>query len=327
MGLSPLEIRETIYQCAPFIGFPKTLNAIAAMNETFAASGISLPLENAETVSEDTRLEEGLAVQTPVYGDEIAKRYAWLPSEFAESVPRWLTELGFSDFATRKGLSGKTRELLTVVILAAMGGAETQVRSHVIGALKVGNTEEEIVCALCHAMPYMGVPRLFNALNCSKDILDKEYKLPDEEEKMTEKDFERQNIFGKGEENTAYARFFIGKSYLNPLTSASFRSFFANVTFEPGCRNNWHIHHADSGGGQLLLCVAGSGWYQEWGKPAQSLEPGDVVEIPAGVKHWHGAKKDSWFSHIAVEIPGENTSNEWLEAVSDEDYLKLDEVK
>lgn len=140
---------------------------------------------------------------------------------------------------------------------------------------------------------------------------------------MEEKTFEEQNIFGKGAENTAYAKFFIGNSYLNPLTSAGVRLFFANVTFEPACRNNWHIHRAKSGGGQLLLCVAGSGWYQEWGRPAQSLNPGDVVEIPAGVKHWHGAKKDSWFSHIAIEVPGENTSNEWLEAVSDEEYNAL----
>lgn len=96
-----------------------------------------------------------------------------------------------------------------------------------------------------------------------------------------------------------------------------------NVTFEPSCRNNWHIHHADQGGGQLLLCVAGQGWYQEWDKPARMLHPGDVVNIPTGVKHWHGAAADSWFSHLALEVPGENCSNEWLEAVSDEEYHKL----
>ena len=112
----------------------------------------------------------------------------------------------------------------------------------------------------------------------------------------------------------------MGKSYLNPLTSAEHKPFFANVTFEPACRNNWHVHKADNGGGQILLCVAGSGWYQEWGKPARSLEAGDVVEIPANVKHWHGAKKDSWFSHIAVEVAGENVATEWIEPVSDEEY-------
>ncbi len=143
---------------------------------------------------------------------------------------------------------------------------------------------------------------------------------------MDYKEFEKSNVFGLGDENTAFSRFFIGKSYLNPLTDpAKSKLFFANVTFEPGCRNNWHIHHAEEGGGQILLCVAGSGWYQEEGKKAQSLTPGSVVVIPAGVKHWHGAKKDSWFSHIAVEVPGVNTRNEWLEAVADEQYDALSE--
>lgn len=173
VGLTPSEVRETVYQCAPFIGFPKTLNAIAAMNETFSARGIALPLDSAETVGEENRYERGLALQAPLYGDEIAKRYTWLPAEFAQSLPQWLTELCFGDFATRRGLDGKRRELLTVVLLAALGGAEMQLRAHVVGALKAGNTREEIVCALVHAMPYMGFPRLFNALNCCKEELEK----------------------------------------------------------------------------------------------------------------------------------------------------------
>lgn len=126
-----------------------------------------------------------------------------------------------------------------------------------------------------------------------------------------------------GEPNTDFAQFFIGRSYLKPLTNPKETVFIANVTFEPSCRNNWHIHHAQNGGGQLLLCVEGEGWYQGEGKTAQSLMAGDVVTIPAGVKHWHGAKKNSWFSHLAVECPGEATSNEWLEAVSDEQYNSL----
>lgn len=137
------------------------------------------------------------------------------------------------------------------------------------------------------------------------------------------KDFEDVNMFGTGEPNTAYAKFFVGDSFLNPLTDPKDALFAANVTFEPGCRNNWHIHHSDNGGGQLLLCTAGEGWYQEEGKPAVSLTAGNVVMIPANVKHWHGAKSDSWFSHIAVEVPGENCSNEWCEPVSDEDYNNL----
>ena len=136
--------------------------------------------------------------------------------------------------------------------------------------------------------------------------------------------FSHQNLFGLGSENTAFAPFFRGTSYLNPLTKPGESAvFLANVTFEPGCRNNWHIHHAKSGGGQILICTAGSGWYQEYGKEAVSLEPGTVIVIPPEVKHWHGAKVDSWFSHIAIECPGEETSNEWLEAVSEESYSRL----
>ena len=122
--------------------------------------------------------------------------------------------------------------------------------------------------------------------------------------------FEQENIFGKGAENTAYAQYFSGASFLNPLTDPKKTVFLANVTFEPGCRNNWHIHHAASGGGQLLICTAGEGWYQEEGQPAVSLHPGTVITIPANVKHWHGAKRDSWFSHIAVEVPGTDCKNE-----------------
>lgn len=129
--------------------------------------------------------------------------------------------------------------------------------------------------------------------------------------------------FGLGKPNDAFAKYFIGQSYLNPLTPPECAVSLANVTFEPGCRNNWHIHHAATGGGQLLICVDGEGWYQEEGKPAQALKPGDVVFIPANVKHWHGAKKDSWFSHLAEGVPGTETSTEWCEPVSDEEYSAL----
>ena len=139
-----------------------------------------------------------------------------------------------------------------------------------------------------------------------------------------EKQFAAANIFGKGRPNDAYARYFAGHSFLNPLTKAGECPIaMSNVTFEPGCRNNWHIHHAGRGGGQMLICTAGEGWYQEAGKAAQSLAPGAVVYIPAGVKHWHGAKKDSWFAHIAFDLPGEDASNEWLEPVTDEEYDRL----
>lgn len=135
--------------------------------------------------------------------------------------------------------------------------------------------------------------------------------------------FEKANMFGTGTPNTAYAQYFIGNSFLNPLTDPKGGLFAANVTFEPGCRNNWHIHHAKSGGGQILVCVAGRGYYQEEGKEAIEMKPGDCINIPAEVKHWHGAAPDSWFSHLAIEVPGEENSNEWCETVSDEEYGKL----
>lgn len=132
------------------------------------------------------------------------------------------------------------------------------------------------------------------------------------------KDIEKEPLFGKGEFNGAFAQYFKGDSYLKALNTKGVGVF--NVTFEPCCRNNWHVHHK---GGQILLCTDGEGWYQEWNKPAQKLKAGDVVYIAPEVKHWHGAGKDGWFTHIAIEIPAEGSSNEWLEEVSDEAYFNL----
>lgn len=129
------------------------------------------------------------------------------------------------------------------------------------------------------------------------------------------------SVFKTGNKNDAFAKFFVGQSYLNMLSLEQVA--IGNVTFEPACRNNWHIHHAKSGGGQILLVTAGRGYYQEWGKEARELKPGDVVNIPAGVKHWHGAAKDEWFQHLAIEVPAEDGKTEWCEAVSEEDYNKL----
>ena len=138
---------------------------------------------------------------------------------------------------------------------------------------------------------------------------------------MTKEEFQKMLMFPIGDPNDAYAKYFVGQSYLAPLSTVQVPIF--NVTFEPGCRNNWHIHRAKSGGGQILVCVGGRGWYQEWGKDAVELTPGKVINIPASVKHWHGAQADSWMSHLAIEVAGEETRNEWLEAVNDEEYSKL----
>lgn len=137
-------------------------------------------------------------------------------------------------------------------------------------------------------------------------------------------EFEKNNQFGIGKENIAYSKYFIGNSFLKPLTDYGSNLNVCNVTFEPGCRNFWHIHHAKKGGWQILICICGEGWFQEGGKEAVSICEGQVITIPPNVKHWHGVKKDSWFSHIAIEVPGEECFNEWLEPVSDEEYSKLE---
>ncbi len=169
-----------------------------------------------------------------------------------------------------------------------------------------------MVGIITHTAFYVGWPKGWAVFNLAKEV----YKDNEKEE--------HESFFGLGEENKAYEKYFTGKSYLNPLTDMTKTNLFiANVTFEPSCRNNWHIHHATKGGGQILICVDGEGWYQEEGKEAVSLKPGMVITIPAEVKHWHGAKKDSWFSHLAVEVPGEETSNEWCEKVTDEEYDQL----
>lgn len=209
-------------------------------------------------------------------------------------------------------LSLRDRSMITISALMSQG-LFPQLKSHLILGKKHGITKEEAVEIITQLAFYSGWPKAWSAFSLVKEI------------------YEDENIkeihgggFGIGEPNTAFAQYFKGNSYLNPLTKPGESSvFLANVTFEPGCINNWHIHHSSKNGGQILICIDGEGWYQEEGKEAQSLKTGDVVVIPANVKHWHGAKKDSWFSHIAVEVPGEETSNEWCEPVTDEEYDKL----
>lgn len=141
---------------------------------------------------------------------------------------------------------------------------------------------------------------------------------------MDKEAFDKANHFGIGDPNDAYAQYFDGNSYVNALTAMGIAPLLlVNVTFEPGTRNHWHAHHAEQGGGQILVCTAGEGWYQEDGKTAQELTEGTVIVIPPGVKHWHGAKADSWFAHIAIDVPGVNARTEWMEAVSEEAYRAL----
>ena len=207
-------------------------------------------------------------------------------------------------------LSLRDRSMITISALMA-GGLFPQLKSHFIMGKKHGITKSEAVEIVTQLAFYCGWPKAWSAFPIIEEVYGTE------EEKI-----EHGGGFGMGEPNTAFAQYFIGNSYLKPLAKTE-NIFIANVTFEPGCRNNWHIHHSTKNGGQILICVDGEGWYQEEGKEAQSLKVGDVVTIPANVKHWHGAKKDKWFSHLAIEVPGENTNNEWCEKVTDEEYNKL----
>ena len=179
-----------------------------------------------------------------------------------------------------------------------------------------GITRTEIAEIITHIGFYAGWPKAWAAFRLAKEVWAEE--TTDEDAKAA---FQREIIFPIGEPNTAYAKYFIGNSYLARISSEQVP--IANVTFEPRCRNNWHIHRATKGGGQMLIGVAGRGWYQEEGKPVVEILPGTVIHIPANVKHWHGAAADSWFAHLAFDVPGEKTSNEWLEPVTDEEYDKL----
>ena len=223
----------------------------------------------------------------------------------------------FGEVWNEAAISIKTKCIITVVSLMASGITYASLSYHLQNAKAHGVTREEIAAIITHATMYVGWPKGWAVFRLAKEIWN------EEEPALTDKDrYQNAIFFPIGEPNDAYAQFFVGQSYLAPVSTEQIPIF--NVTFEPGCRNNWHTHHAKSGGGQMLICVGGRGYYQEWGKDAVPMTPGTVINIPANVKHWHGAAPDSWFSHLAVEIAGEETSNEWLEAVSDEDYGKLE---
>ena len=209
-------------------------------------------------------------------------------------------------------LSLRDRSIVTVVALMAQGLTDSSFRYHLTTARNNGVTKTEIAEILTHAAFYAGWPKAWAAFRMAKEVW--------AEDNAADAKAKHQNemVFPIGAPNDAFAKYFIGQSYLAPLSTQQVGIY--NVTFEPGCRNFWHIHHK---GGQILLVTGGRGWYQQWEKPALALKPGDVVNIPAGVKHWHGAAKDSWFSHLAVAVPAEGASNEWLEQVSDEEYQQL----
>lgn len=233
--------------------------------------------------------------------------------DFAPKFAELNDDVLFGEVWAREDLlSPKLRSIVTVSALIGKGIVDSSLVYHLQTARKHGVTKTEMAELLTHIAFYAGWPNAWAAFRMAKEVY--------QDEAASE---QHGGFFGQGAPNDAYAQYFTGRSWLQPLTDPQKTVFIANVTFEPGCRNNWHIHHAASGGGQILLCVDGEGWYQEAGRPARSLQPGDVVTIPAEVKHWHGAKKDSWFSHLAVECPGTDCRTEWCAPVSDADYAAL----
>ncbi len=280
-GVSVNELKEILVQAYAYSGFPRSLNALATLMQTVEER------ENKDVIGAEPgakpvgdALTYGAENQTKLVGAEVKGNLF----EFAPAIDEYLKAHLFGDIFSRDNVDWKTREIATIAMLAARNGVEAQLNAHINIGKHNGLTDEQVS----------------EILNISGEAKAKNV------------------IFGFGEENP-YSKYFSGKSYLKPITTENGVPMY-NVTFEPKCRNNWHIHHK---GGQILLVTDGNGWYQEWGKPARKLKAGDVVNIAPETKHWHGAAKDSWFTHIAVEVPVAGGSNEWLEPVSDEEYNKL----
>lgn len=237
--------------------------------------------------------------------------------EFAPEFAHLNDDILFGEVWSRNDLlSLRDRSMVTITALISQGITDTSLLHHLQTAKKNGITRTEVAEIITHVAFYAGWPKAWAAFRLAKDVWNDDVNGDD-----ALAEFQRTMIFPVGEPNTAYARYFTGRSWLAPVSTSQIP--FANVTFEPGCRNNWHIHKATEGGGQMLVGVAGRGWYQEEGKPAVEILPGTVIHIPANVKHWHGASADSWFAHLAFGVPGENTETEWLEPVSDTEYNAL----
>ena len=302
-GLTVSQIKEALSQLYAYTGFPRSLNALGTLQKVLEqrqseGKATEEGIEASPLPSNYNALAQGTEVQTKVSGR--AFDYAFSPAE-----DYYLKAHLFGDIFARDNLTFADRELITVSALSGLENVMPQLIAHVRGALNMGLTEGQL-CDIAEALKANGLQseasRAESAITTVVDGQDKPYST---------------SVWPLGEPNTAYAQYFIGNSYLAPLD----KSGLCNVSFEPGCRNNWHIHH---GAVQMLICVSGRGWYQEWGKEAVELKPGVVIAVPEGVKHWHGAAADSWMQHLTYHSdakPGNST--EWLEPVDDEWYGKL----
>ena len=302
-GVTIGELKEAFSQLYAYTGFPRSLNALGSLQKVLAARKAQGIIDNegkpwtrpAIWSDAERALKQGTEVQTRLTGKPFD--YGFCPQD-----DYYLKSHLFGDIFAGEGLSAADRELVTVAALSSLKGVEPQLAAHKAGAVNMGNTGEQVE-EVCKWLSDNG----FSQSDCAADA--------------------NAGAWPKGQPNTGYAQYFIGGSHLAPIRPANLAegegsvANYANVTFEPGCRNNWHIHH---GAHQILICVSGRGWYQEWGKPAIALTPGMIIDIPDEVKHWHGAQRDSWFQHLTTHVAtGGEQSNEWLEPVTDEIYNAL----
>ena len=306
--LTVSQIKEALSQLYAYTGFPRSLNALGVLQRVIGdrqAKGVKVILgEDASPLSDDyDALKEGTRVQTQLVG----KAFEY---EFAEATDYYLKAHLFGDIFARDNLTYADRELVTVSALSGLEGVEPQLKAHIAGARNMGVSEEQlqgIVVALAANGLLSEAGRVAKAYD---ELFNSDSGLTVERSNSASGPTTKWSV---GSPNSAYAQYFVGQSFLQPYFGG-----VANVTFEPRCRNNWHVHH---GAVQVLICVSGKGWYQEWNKPAVALTPGTVIAIPEGVKHWHGAAANSWMQHLAIhtqEQPG--ATNEWLEPVNDEQY-------
>jgi len=289
-GLTLNEAKELVGQLYAYCGFPRALNAAATLmkiaGEVKPAEGPAADMPRGSLG--ERALPVGTANQTKLCGGPVKGALF----DFHPQLDAYLKAHLFGDIFQRGVLDWRTRELVTIAALAARPETEPQLKAHIAIGKNNGVTDAQAKAIVRRVQ-----------MPASSAVLPSDW-----------------SPIPVGEPNTAYAKYFIGNSYLHKLTLDQIPAF--GVTFEPGCRNNWHIHHAKTGGGQMLIVTAGEGYYQEWGKPARRLKKGDTVNIPANVKHWHGAAPDSWFQHIALEVPGTEQSNEWCEPVDDKAYAE-----
>ncbi len=305
-GLTVSEAKEALSQLYAYTGFPRSLNALGTLQAVIAdreSKGLRTEAgREADPLPADyDALKQGTDVQTRLVGG------APFTYAFAPQTDFYLKAHLFGDIFARNNLTFADREIVTVSAIACLPGCEPQLKAHVTGALNMGVKEEELRSIPAVLEVTVGMEPAERLRGILASVFGEDHK------PVQTVDF---SVWPKGEPNSAYAQFFVGNSYLAPMEGG-----VANVTFEPGCRNNWHVHHKQV---QVLICVSGRGWYQEWGKEAVPMTPGTIIAVPAEVKHWHGAAKDSWFQHLTYHKDVlEGASNEWLEPVSDDIYNKL----